>query len=320
MDSQTEEIRNFLFGGNFQAAFQTSKEWLDSLTLDKKNSVEYLRAQEAFLYSRYFLHRQERILRVASGEARARLFLEFLHGLEEVRKENKYDKHGDPLFWETVASYIHAQVADGFAKAFAGQKSYNLDDKEVIQLSVSLLKVGKWRQSLEALTFLHRYNPYNPEVHILMSFAHYNLNDETLFLFHFREALFIKPELLGEYYDFVPPEIIRKLDSVETGENDDIYKYRNYALLLEINGFYKAQRPIVNKELARIEPEFLTEYEQFNKNREFYHDLLPRLLLSLCWLILAYKQRDEYEKSEYYRNIMQEISPDTWDTFYEKGL
>ncbi|MES0491200.1 MAG: hypothetical protein ABUK01_14475 [Leptospirales bacterium] len=320
MDSQTEEIRDSLFGGNFQTAFDISKQWLDNLALDQRNTPEYLRAQEAFIYSRYFLHRQERILRVPSGEARARLFLEFLYGLGEIRKENKYDKHGDPLFWETISSFIHAQVAEGFAKAFAGQKSYNLDDKEVIQLSVSLLKVGKWRQSLEALTFMHRYNPYNPEVHLLMSFAQYNLKDETLFLFHFREALFLKPELLGDYQEFVPVEIFRKLENINTGEDDDIYKYRNYALLLEINGFYKAPRPIIDKELTRIEADFLPEYEQFNKNREFFHNLLPRLLLSLCWLIHAYKQRDDYDKTEFFRNIMQEISPDTWDTFFEKGL
>ena len=167
MDPQAQEVQESLFKGNYQAALRTSRKWLDEFPYTEKDSDQYKKAEEAFLYSRYLSSRQERVNNMNPGEQIARAYLEFLKGIEKLRIEYKLDLNGDPHFWDGVSKMIHAKIAEGFAKAFAGQKSYNLNDKEVIQLGTSLLCLEKWSSALEALAFLHRYNKVNPEVNLL---------------------------------------------------------------------------------------------------------------------------------------------------------
>ena len=321
MDPQAEEVQDFLFKGNYQGAHRIARKWLDDFPFNKKDSDEYKKAEEAYLYSRYLSSRQERVNSMTPGKQIARAYLEFLHGMEALRKEHKLDLNGDPHFWDAVSKMIHAKIAEGFAKAFAGQKSYNLNDSEVVQLGISLLHLEKWSSALEALAFLHRYNKVNPEVNLLMSYAYYQLNQEEEFLQHFRDVLFYRPEILADYMQFVPAEFIKKFNNdLDVNKATSKKQFIKYALLLEINGFFKSQKVLNNAELKKIQSDFQSEYDQFKKNKEALKDQIPHLLLQLCWIISAYKQKDDYDKVELFREKMISLSSDTWDTFYQKSL
>ncbi len=319
MDSHKEELQHLLIGGHFSEAREIAEHWLKSFSLDEKNSAVYQKAQEAYLYARFFLHRQDRVQSLPKGETRARTYLQFLQELEALRKENGFDS-GKSGFWKSLRKYIHLQIAEGFARAFAGQKSYNLNDAEIIQLGVSLLILERWGSALDALTFLQRLQPANWLVSYLVAAASFHQNREREFSTNMRDALFYKPEILEEYDEFLPPGLFRKLWTNPHSKEEEKQTPREYALLLEINGLYRFKRTIQKNELKQLEEEFEQEYQTYRSNGVYPADMLPHLLHRLCWLTYSYKTAGNYEKFEEYRNIMMNLSPDSWETFQAKNL
>jgi hypothetical protein len=320
MESLIYEIQESLYSGNFQVAAKLSSQWLEGMTISSELNPEVALAQEAYLYARYFGHRQERFSKLPIGETRARAFLHSLEEIKQLRQEKKFDKN-DTVYFDSLKHYIYLQIAEGFARAFAGQKSYNLNDQDIIQLAIALLKLEKWKSALETLVFLQRLKKSHSLTHLLLSFAYYNLKDEKEFYLNLREALFQKPELIAEYMEFIPGGIFQKLWlSLEDSEGSQDYRFRNYALLLEINGIYKYRRSLPKEELDRLEVSFEEEYRKYKSKTSEKDDLLPLILHKLVWMILAYKESGTYEKLEEYRNIMINLSPDTWASFQEKNF
>lgn len=309
-----------MISGKFQEAKDIAEGWLRSFPLQEKESPDYKRAQEAFLYARFFLHRQERVQAMPKGENRARTYLQFLEELKEVRREKGFDLEPSP-FWKVLSKYIHLQIAEGFAKAFAGQKSYHLNDAEIIQLAVSLLVLERWSAALDALLFLQRLQPTNWPARYLIAIASFHLKKERDFSTSMRDALFYKPEILKQHGDFLPPGVFKKLweRQLEEDQDDDLAP-RKYALLLEINGLYPFKRALQKNELRHIEEEFEGEYKTYRSDRVYHEEKLPLLLHNLCWLAYSYKTSGDYEKFEEYRQIMMELSPDSWELFQKKNL
>lgn len=318
MDSPIEEIRDAISQGDFQNATRLANEWLSSFSLEEQERPEYQSAREAYLYSRYFMHRQERLSTLEKGASRARVFLDFFSELKELRRQNGFSDY-ESLLWLSLNHYMHLQIAEGFARAFAGQKSYNLDDEEIIQLGVSLLKLERWQSALEALSFLHRLKKHNPVLFFLMAIAHFQLGEKEDFSVYMSDALYAKPELSARYHDLLPEGTIRALYDSLRSENDEEERCRHFALLLEINGVYTTRRKVSEPALAELEKEFELDYKTWQEHPEERSRLLPFLLLRLCRLIPACKSAGNYEKLEDYRNIMVVLSPDTWESF-QKSL
>jgi len=314
-----EEIRDELISGNFAEAEKKSRQSLASFLLAEKNHLNYKRASEAYLYAQYFLHRQDRIQRLESDEQRARYFQDILGEINRIRAENKFEKMDNP-FWRAMDHYLHARIAENYARAFAGQKSYNLDQNEIIQLSVSLLILEKWKAAIEALDFLLRLNRHNAAVNFLMAYATEKMNQKIKTHFHLRDALFYKPEIIAEYSDFVPGDVFEKYWLSFKDESSGKSLYRDFALLLELNGVYKSDLELTAAELQDLERGFNDKLKVYALKPEKSGLETSELLHYLCWLILKYQKLSSYEKVEFYRQKMIDLSPDAWATFNSKQL
>ncbi|MDH4198819.1 MAG: hypothetical protein OEV66_00420 [Spirochaetia bacterium] len=318
-----EGIRDELLSGNFFEAGKKSKLWLQSFSYSEKKSPQYKKAAEAFVYSQYFLHRQDRIFRMQTDDQRARYYLELLKELNQIRAENGFEKADNPV-WNSVDLYLHARIAENYARAFAGQKSYNLDQDEIIQFSVSLLVLEKWNAAIEALDFLLRLNRHSPVINYLMSYAYDKSGQKIKSHFHLREALFFKPDVISQYPEFLTGDIFEKIwHSSYNEEGADAAgksRYSEFSLLLEINGVYKSNLDISEKELLNIERNFLDKYSLYEKDKKNSKTDISELLRYLCWLISSYQSLAVYDKVEFYRKKMIDISPETWETFHSKRI
>jgi hypothetical protein len=313
-----EEIRDELICGNFIEAENKSRKWLASFSLADKDGINYKRAGEAYIYARHLLNRQDRIARLETDDQRARYYREVLNELNRIRVANKYEKMDNPL-WRGIDTYLHARIAENYARAFAGQKSYNLDQNEIIQLSVSLLVLEKWSTALEALDFLLRLNRHNAAVNFLTAYAFDKLNQKIKTHLHLRDALFYRPEVISEYTDFIPGEIFEKHWRAFQEESvSEKSLYREFALLLELNGVYKSDLEITGKELQDIERDFNDKYKVYESKSEKSGIEISELLHYLCWLIIKFQKSSTYEKVELYRRKMIDLSPDAWQTFHGK--
>jgi len=311
-----------MLAANFGRACQLAKEWLESAPLELRESRQYRFAEEAYVYSRYFSHRQERINQTPKSADKARLFLKFLEELEEIREEKGLSETYENSVWPDVFKMIHMNIADGFAKAFAGQKSYNLDQDEVIQLVVSLIEVGNLTGAKESLLFMYKMSPKNALYNYLLSYVFSHLDQQELFLTHFREALFMKPEVLEGHEKYLPDGAFKKI--WEHLENEDISKtakYRYYALYLEINDLYINKREISVKELEKIEEDFEKLYTQYkdSKNIPFVEEIKPRILHFLTWLIYYSEQLKNFDSLDRYRSIMKKVDENIHDRFLRKS-
>jgi len=314
MDSQSEEIQNLLISGNFLSAFQIAEKWLNSFSLSEKKTPGYATAREAYIYARFLLNRHERIASVKNDYQRARMFIQFLKEFEEVRKESKIDLQYDRTLFLSVTTYMNAQVADGYARAFSGQKMYNLEEEEILQLAASLIRLERFKPALEALNFIVQFNRNNPSVNFLLSICYFNLNQSEDFLKHYREALFVKPEIVFQYGDFFPGGIFRKTwESLETLDGSLEYRSLNYALLLEINGIYKTTRELTGDEMTRLVNDFEGFFRAYKAVNSHSSPLYPRMLLHLTRIIGACNKQADYENFEIYRQKLIKLSPDTWE-------
>jgi len=317
MDSRLEEIHDELISGNFQTAEQISRNWLSSFKLHEKNEPIYHSAVEGYTYAKFFLHRQDRLSHLQDDAAKARGYIDLFKEIGELRHENGFERKNN-LLWEAVDLFIHARIAEGFARAFAGEKSYNLNDSEIVQLGISLLKVGKWKAAEEALSFLLRLNKNNPRVNYLISYAYYKLGNSQSLQLSLREALFHNPQVVSEYPEFLPgPEFARLWESLE--RSDNAARCREFALVLELNGVYRTKRVPGSAELEKLEKQFNDLFRLYKKNPEA-SIVLAEALQILCWMIYGYQKSGEYEKVEYYRSAMIALSPDSWALFQEKNL
>jgi len=320
MEFPMEEIRDELICGNFPEAEKKSRQWLESFSLADKNDVNYQRAGEAYIYSQYLLNRQDRIQRLQGDDQRARYFLEVLAELNRIRESRKFEKTNNPL-WRGIDHYLHARIAENYARAFAGQKSYNLDQNEIIQLSVSLLVLEKFNAALEALDFLLRLNRHHPSVNFLMAYACDRIGQKNKTHLHLRDALFYRPEVIADYPDFMPNDTFEKYWRSFSGESDfGKSLYREFALLLELNGVYKSDLEISPKELQDMERVFNEKFKACESKPEKTGLEISELLHYLCWLIIKYQKSSSYEKVELYRQKMIYLSPDAWETFNSKRI
>lgn len=314
-----DDIQIELDSGNFPEAEKKSKAWLASIPLTDKGSISYKRATEAYVYSQYFLNRQESIARLQTDDQRARYYQSALQEIDEIRKKNGFEKIDNPL-WRCMNRYLHARIAENYARAFAGQKSYNLDQNEIIQLSFSLLNLEKWKAALDSLDFLLRLQPHNAQINFLMAYAYDKISQKVKTHAHFRDALFFHPEVIAQYPDYLPGEIFEKTWTTFLAQEDDTENppqetYRKYALLLEINKIYKSDLELADKDLKNIEREFSEKFRLYEKETQKPGIKTAELLHYLCWLITVYQKLSDYEKFEFYRQKMIQLNPQAWETF-----
>jgi len=322
MDSPEEEIQANLVIGNFNRSHQLAELWLASIPLTEKDGSDYLKAKEAFVYSRFFLHRQERSAKMKLGAERARTFLQFLHEIKELRDENGFSSASfQSSYWQSVHYFIHTQIAEGLAHDFAGQKSYNLELEEVMQLATSLSEIENWKAAEEALLFVYQVNPRHALANFLLANVYFHSNIEGKFQLHLREALFLKPDLLAGYTRFLPSGVFQELwEHIDERDIADIVKYRYYALTLEINGLYKKKRKMAEDEFRRLEQNFAKIQIEYKENLAMRDEIEPRVLHYLCWIIEYCQQLRFFDKFEEYRALMIDIDLDVYTTFQEKGL
>ena len=70
-----------------------------------------------------------------------------------------------------VVMLCHAQIADNFARDFAGQKNYQLNPKDMLQLAYSLLMIGNVTSAREVLGFMLVNHPGQAAAHYLSAHA-----------------------------------------------------------------------------------------------------------------------------------------------------
>lgn len=320
METPEEEIQTALLSGNFLKATQVSQAWLSSILLEHQSTQEYLTAKEAFEISRFFQHRQERLAQTPVSRDRARLFAGLLPDLEKL-KFVAFAGSPDTPVYKAACMFCHAQIAESYAKEFAGQKSYQLQHDEIMQLVYSLLMLGNYKSAIDALVFVHSSQPKNATVNYFLAWAYLNSGNEKEFYEYFEEALFIKPEIISEYSEFIPGGFFRQLRSVtEETEGSRLCKDRTYALLLEVNGIYKNRPRIRPEEVKRIETEYQRLKREFDSNALLQSELKPRLLHYLCRLTWHSQYLQNFEKFEEYRSEFVDLDKETWNSFQEKNF
>lgn len=320
MESPADEIVLNLVSANFSRAVTLSEDWLKSLSVDNRNKLIEREAEEAFILSRFLQNRHERISSLKPGADKARTFLEYLDQLQKTAEAEKFDLQRS-RFYRAAETYLHGQIADSLARDFAGQQSYNLEHSEIVQLALSLIKIGKFTSASEVLQFLHRINRRNAEVNFLLASVSYHLNRRADFDRFFREALFLKPEIILQYRNLIPPGVYLDLwRELGVEEMSPVIRARNYALLLEVNGLYTYQRDTGEREARHLENEFKKLHLEYTNNIKMRDELLPRILHYLCWLILYMQKSHDYDRLEEYRAVMIDLDEEIWDTFQEKNL
>lgn len=330
--SLQDEVCANIRSGNFSRALQNCLEWLSILppslafssnSLDQEIPLpaddEYRKAGEAFFYCRFFLHRQERLGQITPGAEKARLFLNFFGEIENLAQEKNFVE-ASPIF-AALSFYMHGQIVDGLAKAFAGQKAYDLNQEEILQLARSLLFIENQSAALETLKFLCRYNNKNPEVLLLLSFAHWHLQDIDEFEEHFREALFLKPEILQNYVDVIPVgDFSRLWEKLQESGYPSNLIYRVYALLAEVNGLYKKARVLSSYEIEKLEDDFQKLQQLYYNHTAQSEEVAPRLMHLLCRILLHFYSQGEKEKTESYGIIFETLDANMWESFQENVL
>ncbi len=314
-----EEIGSAILVANFSRAVQVAEEWLKSFEITDLKSEAARRASSSYFIARFFSHRQERFSRYTPGVERARLFLSVLSEFDRMVSEE------EAIYSAVVARaarlYCHAQIAEGLARDFAGQKAYNLNPEEMLQLAVSLLEIEKWRSAEDVLRFMLQQNRRSPQVNYLLAYAAYRQNREDDFYRFFRDALFIKPDVVSQYPAYLPGGIFTDLyrrvaDTGFVGSLQD----RTFAMLAEIQGLYPITLEISRDEAAKIEQDYRKLREEFRSRPHLQDELLPRLLHFLCWLVLYHHNQHDFDRMDEFRAEMIELDPGAWELFAEKNL
>lgn len=315
MENPENEIGEAIVSGNFSLALQLSENWLRSIPLKGDPSEERV-ASDAYRISRFFLHRHDRVSKIPAGREKAALFRGYI---KEFQDSNEAEGVRAEKVARAAVRYCHAQISAGLAKDFAGQKAYQLDQKEIIQLGISLVEIGNIESALETFQFLLQMNPKSAEVNFLMSYCYEQLQKPHEMHKSLRIALAQRPELASLYNDYLPAGIFRSLYQ-ELNENSDILRDRYYALLLEVNGFYKSPWRLRDTEIDRFYSDYKKYIREYEANPRLQEELRPRILHILCILISANHEIRNHDMVEELREKMVEIDKSLWEAFQQKNL
>lgn len=319
--SHAQAIADEILTGNFSRAASLAEAWLQELpaatSLD--TGPEKAEAEEAHEIARYFVHRAERLGNLAPGMERGRAFEAILTDLSQASYVSAIRRAGIML--------CHAQIADNFARDLAGQKSYQLQLKDLIQLTYSLLMIANFNSAREVLGFILANNPTHAGAHYMAAHAANMTGNEQGFFEHYREALYLRPEVVTEYPEFMPGGIFQEMMKLvhEEGYGDGSgdagsERARIYALLLEVNGVYRHRRKLKVDEARQLEAEYQRLRQEYAGARVHKKAFEPRLLQLLAMLIIHAQQMQNFEKFEHFRSEMISIDNAIWQTFHQNNL
>ncbi len=328
MESIIHDIQSYLLANDYLKALDSATKWLESFSLEerKKESSNYLKAKESYVYSTFFVNRLDRLHSLSPGKERASFFVECLDKLKELREEHGLidEKHGynvDTSIWNSIYFLIHSEISQSLAKDLAGQKSYHLKEEDILQLGFSLIETHNFNQAEESLNFLYSMNSRNPLANLLLAYVQYKLKDTSKVSEFFRDALFFNPEILIGYLKFLPGNEFHSLwNSLEGTEPTEEIKCRKFALLTEVHNLCKVKRMITKKELNQIETDFQILYHDHHQTPDFKQKILPRILHYLTWLIYYHNQYESYTKADKYQILMNNIDSEMYSIFQKNCL
>ncbi len=315
-----EEVTKNIFSFNFAKAFQVAEAYLESFDLEtiQREPGEYIRAKEMYLVSRFFFVRYDRVQSRKNGVEKARMFRGFFPELEEfLQKEIPAEHSRNSEIMKDIRTFMHSQIAEGFAQEFAGQRSYNLDHKEVLQLVQSLLFLKNYKSAGDVLYFLYQLNARDPEVNIVLGLISGELGDQDSFRRFLSEGLFIQPRILEKYQDLIPPGVYRDLWEDLDGE-DAALRGRKYAIVLEINGMLQSSRRLVASENKRLESEYVSLKKEYqNKPSE---EFKLKIIHILIWILRFHHASGNFDQLNFYRAELMDFDMELWRVFQEKNL
>ena len=319
MESPEIGVQSALISGNYSQALHHSIEWIQSFSLDEKDSTEYLRAQEAYLYSSFLENRSEHLNILPSGRNRAIFFLNCLEQMKEYR--NQYAPYVDSFIWDSVQYLAHYHISINLAKDLAGQKAYNLKDEDIIQLGYSLIQIKNYSAAEEALNTLLVLKKRHTLGHLLLGHIKYELNDYTRSMLYWRSALFYNPDILRGYESYLPEKNFKKLwEEVKLLDMPLEVRYRYFALLTEIYDLYQIKNDLTEQEFKVLEADFRLLYVELEKKTPQKESILPRILHYLTWLIYYSEVRQDSYRVEEYQKVMAYLDPDMYSLFKNKGV
>lgn len=305
----SQGIADEILQANFPRATTLAETWLRELPA----GITSDEALEAYEISRMFLHRQERLAALAPGRDRGKAFEDVLANLTRSK----------PIAPVRRAAIMlcHAQIADSFARDFAGQKNYQLQLKDLLQLAYSLLMIANYASSREVLAFILANHPSQAAAHYLAAHAANMTGNETAFFEHYRDALYLRPEVVSEYPEFMPGGVFGEIYKMVNDEDyGDGVRERIYALLLEVNGVYRHRRKLKIDEVRTLEGEYRKLRQEHVAARVHKKAFEPRLLQLLAMLVVHAQQTQNFEKFEQYRGEMIAIDNAIWQTFQQNNL
>ena len=315
MQTRAHEICESILLGNIPRANQLAEAWLTELPLsnlqEKTDSI--LQPADYHKITRYLIHRHERLSGIPAGVEKSRELKRMVH---ELVSENP-----DSDIRRSAVTYYYAQIADGFARDFAGQKSHQLNSEDLLDLSYALIMIKNFTSASETLQFLLNHHRQNPSVHYLLAHTANMLGESTRFFEHYREALFLKPEVVSEYPEFLPGGAFHEMYQFVIHEGyPESKRDKVFALLLELNGSYPFIRKLKTDEVRNIEIEYAKWKKDFENSSANRKDFQPRLLHVLCWLVWHAHQTQNLGKYDIYRAEMTEIDSSAWTTFYQNNF
>ncbi len=313
-----QAIADEILNGNFPRAAGLAEGWLKDLPIPKDGApgappAERAQAEEAYEITRYLMHRHERLSNLAPGMERGKAFEDVLHDMSQAQTVS--------VIRRAVVMLCHAQIADNFARDFAGQKNYQLQLKDQLKLAYSLLMIANFTSAREVLSFILANHPTNAAAHYMAAHAANMTGNEQGFFEHYRDALYIKPEVVSEYPEFLPGGIfLEMLKLVHEEDYGEGVRERIFALLLEVNGVYRHRRKLKIDEARSLEAEYQKLRQEYTSARVHKKAFEPRLLQLLAMLIIHAQQMQNFDKFEVYRSEMIAIDNSIWQTFHQNNL
>lgn len=310
-----QAIADEILNGNFPRAAGLAEAWLKELPAHAgpASDSERAQAEEAYEIARYLLHRHERLSNLAPGMERGKAFEEVLQDMSQAQTVS--------VIRRAVIMLCHAQIADNFARDFAGQKNYQLQLKDQLKLAYSLLMIANFTSAREVLSFILANHPTNAAAHYMAAHAANMTGNEQGFFEHYRDALYLKPEVVSEYPEFLPGGIfLEMLKLVHEEDYGEGVRERIFALLLEVNGVYRHRRKLKIDEARVLEAEYQKLRQEYTSARVHKKAFEPRLLQLLAMLIIHAQQMQNFDKFETYRSEMISIDNSIWQTFHQNNL
>jgi tetratricopeptide (TPR) repeat protein len=305
----SQAIADEIVNANFPRATMLAETWLRELPVGAQNAE----ALEAYEIARLFLHRQERLGALPPGIERGKAFEDLLGILMQANSVS--------LVRRAAIMLCHAQIADNFARDFAGQKNYQLQQKDLLQLAYSLLIIANYASAREVLAFILANYPTQAAAHYFAAHAANMTGNEIAFFEHYREALYLRPEVVSEYPEFMPGGVFQEMfKMVQEEEYGEGVRERIYALLLEVNGIYRHRRRLKIDEVRALEAEYRKLRQEYSSARVHKKAFEPRLLQLLSMLVIHAHQTQNFEKFEQYRSEMIAIDHSIWQTFQQNNL